>query len=297
MALETTTTTIAGAINTSLIARVMSNYAIDNFVALSHLRMESVAGRGTNTAAFAIPTKATVGAGPGEGTPFSNTALTITKTTVACSEVGITRLVTKQAARFSVLGAEDEVYNFVIEDGARLTYEKMETDAWAQFPNASASVGTTNTAMAIADFASGVSQMSINKATGPYLALLTTIQVRDLRAAAAASAAPILTAIGFDQLIRRVGEDGFVGSPMGVPTWTSNLATTANAGVDKVGVFMVDGNAKPDNAPFAVALGWAPEPVVLASPTYPGVQATVTAAYGMGEIADFNYVKVVTKGT
>lgn len=295
MAGETTTATIAGAINTSLISKVISNYAIDPFVALQHMRMEQVGGRGTNTAAFAIPTKATVGAAPGEATPFTNQALTITKTTVACSEVGITRLVTKQAARFSVMGAEDEVYNFVIEDGARLTYEKMETDAWAQFTNASTSVGTTNTTMTIANYAAGVSQLTINKAVGPFISLLSTFQVRDLRAQAATSAAPILTALGFDAVGKRTGDDGYVGAPMGVPTWCSNLALTVTT--DKLGAFLVDGAAKPENAATGIAVGWLPEPVVLASPTYPGVQATVTACYGMGEIADFNYVKVTTIGS
>lgn len=89
MANETTTTTMTGAINTSVIAKVMNNYAIDANVMLPNMRMEPVSG--TKTAAFNIPTKSTGVAAITEATAMSNAALTFANTTVAVSEVGIDR--------------------------------------------------------------------------------------------------------------------------------------------------------------------------------------------------------------
>ena len=293
MANESTTATLVGSINTSVIRKVMSNYAIDPVTALPRMRIEPIAGEGTATAAFTTVTKASAAAIT-EGTGLSNTALTTAKTTVAISEVGILRQVTKLGARTNVMG-EAGVYEWIINDGYKLCMEKFDTDAWAQWANASTSVGTSGAAFTLANFAAGVSQLTINKADGPYVALLSSFQARDLRAAVAASSAPILQALGFDQVAMRTGVNGYLGAPMGVPTYTSNLAASASS--DKVGVFMVDGYLKPENAATGVALGWMPEPEVVGTPALPGRQIAVTVAYGMAEISDFNYVKAVTVGS
>lgn len=293
MANESTTATLVGSINTSVIRKVMSNYAIDPVTALPRMRIEPIAGEGTATAAFTTVTKASAAAIT-EGTGLSNTALTTAKTTVAISEVGILRQVTKLGARTNVMG-EAGVYEWIINDGYKLCMEKFDTDAWAQWANASTSVGTSGANFTLANFAAGVSQLTINKADGPYVALLSSFQARDLRSAVAASSAPILQALGFDQVAMRTGVNGYLGAPMGVPTYTSNLAAAASS--DKVGVFMVDGYLKPENAATGVALGWMPEPEVVGTPALPGRQIAVTVAYGMAEISDFNYCKAVTIGS
>mgnify|MGYP001599217438 CR=1 FL=1 len=75
MANETTTTTVTGSINTSFIAKVMNNYALDTNVFLPRIRFEQVAN-GTGTAAFSIATKGSAAAIT-EATGMSNTALTL----------------------------------------------------------------------------------------------------------------------------------------------------------------------------------------------------------------------------
>lgn len=293
MANETTTTTLVGSINTSVIQKVMLNYAIDPVTALPRMRIETIAGQGTATAAFTVPTKATAGAVT-EGTGMSNTALTTAKTTVAVSEVGILRQPTKLSARTNVMG-EQGTYIFIVEDGTRLCMEKFDTDAWAQWANASTSVGTSGANFTLANFAAGVSQLTINKAVGDYVCMLSSFQGRDLRNACVASSAPLLQALGFANVAMRTGQGGYMGAPMGVPTYTSNLAASASS--DKVGVFMVDGYLNPANAATGVALLWMPEPEFLGTPSLTGRQIAVTTAYGMAEVQDFNYTKIVTIGS
>lgn len=293
MASETTATTLSGAINTSFIAKVMNNYAIDLNVLLPRVRYEPVAN-GTGTAAFMIPTKSSSAAAITDGTGMSNASLTISNTTVAASEVGILRQVTKKASRFNVLG-DKGMHDFVIEDGKRLVLEKMETDGLAQFTNASTSVGTSGANFTIANALSAISQASINKMRGNAYFVLSTFQARDLRAAVGASSAPILSFVGGASLLSGPDNTGMTGVFAGKPVYETNLALAVSS--DKLGAYLIDGYMNPENAPTGCALGWMPEPEEVNTPALPGRQQAVTACYGFGEIADFNYVKILTIGS
>lgn len=289
MANETVTATVTGIINTSLISKVINNYAIDANVALQHMRIEPLQP-GTKTAAFAIPTKSSAGAVT-EADGMTAGTLTFANTTVAVSEVGVLRTVSKLASRTNMLG-DAGLYNFVIEDGARLCLEKMETDAWSQWTNASTSVGTSGADFTPANYAGALSQLFINKARGNGVFLLSATQLKNLRAALIASAATHLSNGEGASIMGRTGDNGYAGRYLGADVYASNLAQASSS--DKVGICMIDGAANPANAATGVALGWMPEPEVLGSASLPGRQIAVTCAYGMAEIADFNYVKIVT---
>ena len=292
MASETTATTLTGGINASYIDMLFSDYALDANVMLARSRMAPVAN-GTGTAAFVSTTKGSAAAVT-DGTGLSNTALTQANTTVTASEVGILRHVTKKGARFHVRG-EAGVHAMTMEDGRKLCLEKMETDACAQWANASTSVGTSGANLTLANLADAVSQAAINKARGPMFFALSTYQSRDARRAVIASSATILSFIGGASLMNKSDDTGYVGQFAGHPVYETNLAPAASS--DKVGVFSVDGYAKPENAPTGCALGWMPEVEQVDTPQMPGKQIAVTACYGFGEISDFNYVKIVTIGS
>lgn len=293
MANETTTTTMGGVINSSLISKVLLSYQIDPFVAFPTIRMEQIPA-GTKTLAMALPTKGSAGS-ISEGTAMSNTALTFNNTTITAAEYGVLRLVTKLAARTNILG-EAETYQFVVQDGTRLCLEKFETDVWAQWASASTSVGTSNTTMTIANAASAISYLPINKAVGPFVMHLSTQQARDLRAALAATTGTVWASQNVD-LLNVVGPDGYAGMFMGVPVFTSNLAATANASVDKVGVVMVNGAKNPSHAATGCGYLWMPEDEQVGTPSYPGRQMAVTMAYGLAEVVDGYYTKIVTTAT
>lgn len=291
MADESTATTLVGGINTSFIAKVFSNYAIDNNVLLPRTRYEPV-GPGTGTAAFTSTTKGSAAAVT-DGTGLSNTALTQAKASVTASEVGILRHITKKGQRFHVLG--NGLEGWAIEDGKKLVLEKMETDGLAQFTNASTSSSNTGVAATVAMMLGAISQGAINKMRGAAYFIWSTFQARDIRLAIAASAAPILNFIGGASLMAMGDATGMVGNFAGYPVYETNLALTA--GADKIGAFLIDGYKNPENAPTGCALGWMPEPETATTPQMPGRQLAVTACYGFGEISDFNYVKLLSVGT
>lgn len=292
MANESTATTVTGLIHTSFISKVLMQYPIDANVLLPRLRYEQVAN-GSGTAAFAVATKASAAAIT-DGTGLSNTAATFANVTATASEFGILRHVTKKAARFNMLG-EAGLHAWVVEDGAKLCMELMETNALAQFANASTSVGTSGANMTIGNMAGAISQASINKARGNGGFTLSTYQARDLRAAVASSSAPILQHIGGDRVLQGPDDTGFTGTFMGKPVYETNLAATASS--DKVGAYHIDGYSNPSHAPIGCALGWMPEPEQISTPQMPGTQIAVTACAGFVETMDASYVKIVTVGS
>jgi len=292
MAGESTTATIAGSINTSFIDKVMSNYALDTNVYLPHIRFAQVAN-GTGTAAFSVATKASASAIV-EATGMSNTILTTTNTTVAASEVGITRTVTKKASRFNIMG-DAGLHDFVIEDGRKLCLEKMETDALATNTLASTSVGTSGATMTLSNAAGAISQGSINKMRGNTFFIWSTYQARDARAAIAVSSAPILQFIGGDRLMAGPDATGLTGFFAGKPVYETNLVPTA--GADKVGIYATDGYTDPAYAPIGGALGWMPESEEVVTASLPGKVIAVTTCYGFTEINDYCYVKIVSIGS
>lgn len=293
MANETTTTTISSVINSSYIEPLMLKYAIDAAVALPFLRVSNVMGKGTKTAQFAVVAKDSASSLT-EATDPSNVTLDYTAVTVAIGEVGIVRDVTKMALRTNIIG-EAELLSFIVEEGSTLCVEKMETDVWAIFGSASTSVGTSGAAFTLANFAAGLSQLGINKARGRAVCMLSGKQASDLRDAVIASSAAVLANGAAANVLSQVGDDGVVGELFGCPIYMSNLAATS--GADKIGCFMINGAAYPQNAPIGMALGWMPEAEQLGNPSLRSMEIAVTCAYGVAEISDFNYVKIVTRGS
>lgn len=295
MGSESGVTAVAGFLNTSVLQKTVHWYLLDANPAQMHSYLQPVGGQGTDTAAFARVTKQTALSGTiTDTTGMSNTEFQSAKVTAACTEVGILRQLTGKAQRFNYLGPEGLV-QAAVEDGIKMCLEKFETDIWALFANASTSVGSTGQAFTAANFAAGVSQMHINKAFGPVVAMLTGTQAKNLRADIVTTGAAIFSAGAGNDVMKPVGSDGFVGSVFGVPVYTNNLAATANGAVDKVGCFMIDGNAAPALAPYGIALGWMPEVSTLAQPTFSGGnQIGITMAYGGVEIIDGAYVGIVT---
>jgi hypothetical protein len=294
MTSESGVTAVAGFLNTSVIQKVLHWYLLDANPAQMHSYIQPIGGQGTDTAAFKRVTKQTALSGTiTDTTGMSNTEFQAAKVTAAVSEVGILRQLTGKAMRLNSEGPEGLVH-LAAEDGLKMVLEKFETDIWATFANASTSVGSTGQAFTAANFAAAVSQLHINKAFGPVVAMLTGTQAKNLRSDIITTGAAIMSHAGND-LMKPVTSDGFCGVVFGVPVYTNNLATTANGAVDKVGCLMIDGNAAPSLSPYGVALGWMPEVVQLSQPAFSGgAQIGVTMAYGMIEVIDGAYTQTIT---
>lgn len=293
MASESGTAAVTGLINTSIIEELVHWYLLDAFPAQKHVYIKDLS-KGTKTQAFSRITKQTALSGTiTELTGLSNTVFGSTNVTAAVAEVGILRQFTQLGQFTNILGP-DGLLMAAVQDGINMCLEKFETDICGQWTNASTSVGSTGTAFTVANYAAGVSQFAINKAQGPYVAILTTKQASDLRADVVSSGAAIFAAGAGADLMKPVGADGLVGTFFGVPAYTNNLGTVS--GADTIGVFMTDGNRNPKYASTGMALAWMPRAWSLENPVFSGgVQLAITMAYGGVEITDGSYVKIVTR--
>ena len=293
MANESGTSAVTGSINTSVIQQLLHWYLGDNFPTQKLSHIQPIRGTGTATAAFSRVTKQTALSGTiTELTGLSNTVFQTAKVTAAIAEVGVLRQFSK-LGEFSNLFGPDGLHLIALRDAIFMCLEKFETDCMAQFVNASTTVGTSGAAYTVANFAAGISQLTINKAQPPYVAVLTATQVKNLRAEIASSGAGVFAAGLGNDVMKPVGTDGYVGNFFGVPSYTNNLATAS--GANSVGAHMTDGNANPAYAAFGVALGWMPEMASIINPVFSGgLQMAVTMAYGHVEIQDGAYVGDVT---
>lgn len=292
MANEAGTAAVTGWINTSLISGLVEWYLLDAFPAQKSIRVENILP-GTKTAAFSRVTKQTaLSSTITELTGLSNTVFGTTNVTATIAEVGILRQFTKLVERTNILGPNG-LLEAALRDGIQMCLEKFETDVCAQWTNASTSVGTTNAAFTVANFAAGISQLAINKAKGDAVAILTTTQAKNLRADIVTSGAAVFAAGNGNGIMQRVGDDGYVGMVFGVPSYTNNLGLVVTT--DTYGAFLVDGNKNPSGASTAAALGWMPEMSMLNQPAFSGgAQMAVTMAYGLIEVLDGAYVKITT---
>lgn len=293
MANESGTSAVTGWINTSVIQQLVHWYLFDNLPVQKMVYAQPIRGQGTATAAFNRVTKQTALSGTiTELTGLANTAFQTAKVTATIAEVGILRQFTKLVEQTNLYGPEG-LHMQALQDGVNMCLEKYETDCMGQAANASTTVGTSGAAFTVANFAAGISQLTINKAVGPYVAILTSTQVKNLRAEVAASGAGVFAAGLGNEVMKPVGTDGYVGNFFGVPAYTNNLGTVS--GANTLGMFMTDGNRNPAYAPFGAALGWMPEPASLINPVFSGgLQLAVTMAYGHIEIQDGAYVGIPT---
>ncbi len=290
----TTATTISSAIATYVSPNIL-NYAKKRVVALPYVYMEQTGtalGKPAKTIAFPVVTK-DAAAAMTDGTDAEAVDIAIgSAVSITAAEVGIVRDITKLARKVNVLGDEGLV-QWAVEDGGQLCMEKIETDVWARFASASTSVGTSGAAFTLANFAQGLSQLTINDAVGDAGAFLSTKQVSDLRESIMTSGAAVLGSGVGNNLLARESADGFVGDLMGTLVWTSSCAATS--GANKIGAFMTNAAGSPKDAAIGLVYVWMPEVEMLDNPSLRSKEMAVTCAYGEAELNDRSYVQIATR--
>lgn len=290
MADESTTTTMASVLNPEYIGPLL-DYAMDSFVATPHVNVLNLAGRGTKVASWPKVTKDTISATTAEATDASNTALDYTDVTATVAENVIVRDITKLARRSSIFG-EDELMRWIVEEGARLVYEKIEDDVIAVFASASTSVGNSGQPLTLSDYASALSKLAIAKAFGRAVFVLSGTQQSNLRNAVVTGGAAFLGSGAGNGILAQANEDGYVGSLMNADSWVSNLCDAS--GVNTIGACMVSGALKPAQAAIGLAVLWWPEVEMLTNPSLRSEEVAISSAHAATEILDYAYVKIVT---
>lgn len=291
---ETTTSTVTGWLHASQLSMLSAPYAIDPNPAQNHIRTEQMPP-GTKVHAFSRETKDTALSGNiTEATGLSNTAWDTAQVTATAAEFGILRQLTKFSERTNLYGPEG-LQARMVTDGTAMCLERWETLIWAEFANASTSVGTSGAAMTLADIGSAFAQHTVNKSVGDIVFMLSATQGKNVRNEALASGAAWLANGSGGGILKQTQPGGYIGNILGADLYTNNLAASASA--DKVGVAMVDaGPGKvPQNGATAATIVWMPEAFMLGNPVFSGgAQIAVTMCAGLVEVLDYAYVKIVT---
>lgn len=296
MAGETTTTALTNLVNSEMIDPVIADYAIDYMTLVPAMRERDLAGMATKTATFEKWTKNTAAA-IAEVASSANTAFATTEVSVTVGKVGITRQPSEEVLATTILGP-DGLIEFIGSDGGKLIGEKMDTDAYALLPSATASANHTTLPNSVAYFIELMAKARVNKAAGPWSIFLGSKQAEHLQQSVAATTGAVFgNAAQNVQQILNPSEEGYLGRLFGLPIWYSNLRATANAGADEVGALVTDARGNSKQAPLGMATLWAPRTMMIQDPRIVAYLYTVHACYGVGLINTDTIVKLITSAT
>jgi hypothetical protein len=276
-------------VNSEVIADLILMYAHDKIVISPFVRVMNLAGRGSPTAAFPQWELDDVEDVTTEGTTtLSNVELQTTEVTpVTAAQIGILREVTDFALETNIFGP-DEIKRFIVEDAGRLCMLEVETDLAALFSGFTASVGTSGADLSVANFLQAIAALDTANARGARVCVLDDQQASDLRLALAASTASVFAnAAQNAQTMLNASGTGFMGTLFDVPTYLTNLTTTANTNADVVGAMFIDGTSDPQYAGLGMALLWQPRVKSVLLPDAVAEQIAVTMAYGVGRISQY----------
>lgn len=240
------------------------------------MRNYSLVNRPTNTAKFPR-WPALTAASVAETADLANTQINTTSVTATVGEVGITIALTDALQEDDILAGTAA---YARQAGMALA-DKMDADSAALLSGFANTTGVTTGGLTVAAFLDAISALERRDAPGPYVAVLSPVQVHQLRQAMAASSASWVNNVD-DRRLGTNANAGFVGNWFGVDVYQStNVPTNTRA---TVAVF--------DGAIFTrgQALVWI-EKRAARSETERDASArlteiTVTSRYGVAELVD-----------
>lgn len=226
------------------------------------------------------------GATAGEGTGFSNTAMTSSKATATVGTVGQMATVTDELVAVSVMDAYSHFGNVL----GRSVAEKYETDMTALLDDFANTTGTSGQPFTYAQLLEAVNQLEQRDQVGQAVGVIDPIQVghirNDLGTSAAAFLGNPMTNING---VLSATLDGFAFELGGAPWYQTSLCATTGADVGGA-VFLSD-----------LALGmyeiWGPRTELERDASMPGTELVCTARYGVTEIRDVAGETIATSAT
>ena len=244
-----------------------------------------------------LPTSPAVAGSISDGTAMSNTALVPTSVTLTAAPVGLGGVVTD-------LSAEGTLINDAVALGyfGRGCMEKFDTDVTATFVNftTNSTVGTSGTAMSLANFQSAQYELEVARVPGRYVSLFHTIQLLYLRNAIVSAAAGIWANPNQQQvegIFNDIGNTALKGELLGTPVYQSMTCVSANSGVDRVGAMYQVGDDDKSLGAIGFLWKWMLRFETLRQPLYPGAQVAATGCYGTALLVPLYGVKIVNLGS
>ena len=222
-----------------------------------------------------------------EGTEVQNTELTETKATLTAAETGI------QATITDVLDVSDipAAQPARLRQLGRSMADKVDVDIAALSASAGSNVGTSGSALTLADVLEAIMNLEVNDAPKPFAGLLHPYQVADVRDEFTAQSVAVFSSQGIQAGTNELGpaaQPGRFGEWLGIDFYFSTNVPTANAAADRGGMIFSRGYA------LGMVEKWAAKVVPMYWPPIRGWVLTATAMYGVGVIESDAVVSVTT---
>lgn len=287
MAGPTTKTTLTEMFNAEWINPVILDAAADFTVSAPYLNWKDLRGLGTVVGSFPIWVL-DAHQDLGETTDITSEVLETTDTQITAVELGLRRDPTYVVLESSLVGAA--LFEYIVEDAARVLGIALEDDIVALFPSFSSSVGTSGSNLTLANMVEAQATIRIAGRKGQAVFVIDDQQALDYQSAQLAA-----TSTTVNSFFRAAGDatNEYLGEFMMAPVWQTGLCDAANTNANKVGALFIDGSQ-----PKAGALGG-----VLARDVQTDIwqdvvardyKVVTTAKWGVGIIANTSGCKIVT---
>ena len=278
-------TTVTTATET-IYAKMLTDQLIDSMYSVAVMdalvRQESLAGKPSNSFSFPVWPSLTA-ASIAETVDLSSTAVDTTNVDIAVTEASSIRIdVTDILSEASIVRDGSRF----AEQGAKAVADKRDTDLAALLGGFSSTTGASGTDLSEANLLDGLTTLTNADAPRPYVLVLHTQQVGDLRKALSTTTAVVQT--GTDPAALGGTSAGFEFNYYGIPVYASTNVPTANAGADRAGAIFSRGQAlaRVDKRPIRVR----PQ----RDESLRATEFNITSVYGQGELVDAWGVSVIT---
>lgn len=239
MASETTATTAGEFVLSEVIAQYVINAPYAGTKIAPMVRFISIVDQSTNRAE--VPKWPTLSADDlTEAQDMVNTAVNPTSVTVDADEAGLMIELTDKLLNSDIHGSPGAY-------AMQLTMavgDKRDADLAAEFADFANSVGSSGNDLTETNWLDAIATLEIGNAIGPFWAALHPQQLRDLRVDIATTNGSVWGTKTPESLVARMA------SFYDVPVIASTNCTTANAGADRLGAMMPEG----DNCGIAYVL-------------------------------------------
>lgn len=304
MADETTTTSVTECVTAEWIRPVINHCAKGRTVVARHAIEFDIRGMGTPV--VALPREvldASEGSGINgydlatETTALSNTEFETLDATVTPGEYGLKRTITYKAGEDNVLGFQGLV-DRIVESGATDMAVCLDDDAAALLGSFSNTVGTTTVDLSLANMAQAVSKLSGLEMPndGGAVFCVDKQQATDYAAALVAATGTTLASFFTKPEEANGLVDGYWGTWMGCPIYSTSLCDTANAGEDVAGALFLrgDGGRNPMSAAIASATKRDVDIRFWDDISNRAIVVVITQRKGVAEMLDASGISIIT---
>lgn len=278
-------TTVSTATET-IYAKILTDMMIDAMYGAAVMdalvRQESLVGKPSSSYSFPVWPSLTA-ASIAETVDLASTAVDTTNVDIAVTEASSIRIDVTDLLSESTIVSDGARF---ADQGAKAVADKRDVDLAALLAGFTSTSGSTGVDLTEANILDGLTTLTNADAPRPYVIVLHTQQVGDLRKALSTTTAVVQG--GTDPASLGGTSTGFEFLYYGLPVYASTNVPTANGSADRAGAVFSRGNAlaRVEKRPIRVR----PQ----RDESLRATEFNITSVYGQGELVDGWGVSIIT---